>query len=45
MEFDEVPDDCSEKLPLVRAQARAVEDALVPIMTGLVMACAWMENG
>lgn len=45
MEFDEVPGDCGEKLPQVRAQARAVEDALVGIMTGLVKACAWMENG
>lgn len=44
MEFDEVPGDCGEKLPQVRAQARAVEDALVGIMTGLVKACAWMEN-
>lgn len=43
MEFDEIPADCGEKLPLVRAKARAIEDALVPIMTGLVQACGWME--
>ena len=44
MEFDEVPAGCGEKLPLVRAQARPVQDALVPIMTGLVQACGWMET-
>lgn len=43
MEFEEAPVDCGEKLPLVRQPAREIEDALVPIMTGLVKLCGWMS--
>jgi GMP synthase-like glutamine amidotransferase len=43
MEFDDAPAGCAEALPQVRELARPLEDALVPIMTGLVRACGWME--
>jgi hypothetical protein len=42
MEFDDVPAGCADVLPDVRELARPLEDALVPIMTGLVRACDWM---
>jgi GMP synthase-like glutamine amidotransferase len=42
MEFEEAPANCAAGLPLVREKARAVEDALVPIMTGLVSMTGWM---
>jgi len=42
MEFDEAPADPAPILLEARAQARAVEDALVPIMTGLVQCTGLM---
>jgi GMP synthase-like glutamine amidotransferase len=43
MEFDEAPADVATPLAELRAAQRAVEDALVPIMTGLVSATGWMD--
>lgn len=43
MEFDEAPSDVVSGLAAMRALGPAVEDALVPIMTGLVAAAGWME--
>ena len=43
MEFEEVPPGLDVRLPELRTQARAVEDALVPIMTGLVRRMGWMD--
>lgn len=43
MEFDDAPAGCAEALPRLRELARPLEDALVPIMTGLVRACGWMD--
>jgi GMP synthase-like glutamine amidotransferase len=43
MEFEEAPGGIEEGLARLRAAQRALEDALVPIMTGLVRACGWME--
>ena len=43
MEFDEAPVDVAQGLEQVRAVQAAVEDALVPIMTGLVPATGLME--
>ena len=42
MEFEEAPADCAARLPAVAGAASAIEDALVPIMTGLVKAVGWM---
>lgn len=44
MEFDEAPAECAALLPKLRGQAHAIEDALVPIMTGLVQMAGWMEE-
>jgi GMP synthase (glutamine-hydrolysing) len=43
MEFDESPADVEPGLARLRAMQRGIEDALVPIMTGLVRAAGWME--
>lgn len=44
MEFEDAPAGCSELLPgLVRIAPR-IEDALVPIMTGLVALTGWMRT-
>jgi GMP synthase-like glutamine amidotransferase len=43
MEFEEAAPDCASGLELLRSSAGPVEDALVPIMTGLVGAARWME--
>lgn len=43
MEFDDAPADAADKLPRLREAVRSIEDALVPIMTGLVQACGWMD--
>jgi GMP synthase-like glutamine amidotransferase len=42
MEFDEAPADPAEGLDAVTAMAGQIEDALVPIMAGLVSATGWM---
>ena len=44
MEFDESPDDISEALAALRHNQIAIEDALVPIMTGIVQKAGWMEE-
>lgn len=45
LEFEETPPAAQVEpgLARLRAAQRALEDALVPIMTGLVRACGWME--
>jgi GMP synthase-like glutamine amidotransferase len=43
MEFEESPTNLGDGLARLRLAQRAVEDALVPIMTGLVHATGWME--
>lgn len=43
MGFDEVADDAAAGLERLRAAQTAIEDALVPIMTGLVQCTALME--
>jgi len=44
MEFDELPEGFGEALEDFRAAQRAIEDALVHIMTGLVQATGWMRT-
>lgn len=43
MEFEEAPEDLEPGLARLRAAQRELEDALVPIMTGLVRAAGWMD--
>jgi len=43
MEFEDAPDNVAEALGSARAAQVAVEDALVPIMTGLVLATGLMS--
>lgn len=43
MEFEESPEDIEPALDRLRAAQRSLEDALVPIMTGLVRAAGWMD--
>lgn len=43
MEFEEAPPGIETGLAQLRAAQRALEDALVPIMTGLVRATGWMD--
>ena len=42
MEFDEAPPDVAAGLDALGARQRAIEDALVPIMAGIVAAAGWM---
>jgi GMP synthase-like glutamine amidotransferase len=44
MEFEEGPENASSKLAALRAAQPAIEDALVPIMTGLVQLTGWMDE-
>ena len=44
MEFDESPIDPSAPLAALKMQRERIEDALVPIMTGLVHASGWMAH-
>jgi GMP synthase-like glutamine amidotransferase len=44
MEFEESPADAGDALPRLRSVQRAIEDALVPIMTGLVRLTGWMDG-
>ena len=44
MEFEESPADLSTPLAQLRDVQRAIEDALVPIMTGLVACAGWMDE-
>jgi GMP synthase-like glutamine amidotransferase len=43
MEFDEAPDDPGPTLARLRDAQPAIEDALVPIMAGVVKLFRWME--
>lgn len=43
MEFDEAPEGVADRLALIKAAGPAIEDALVPIMTGLVELAGWMR--
>ena len=43
MEFEETPDGVEQGLAALRRAQRALEDALVPLMTGLVRAAGWMD--
>jgi GMP synthase-like glutamine amidotransferase len=43
MEFEESPPAVAERLGQLSAVQRALEDALVPIMAGLVRQCGWMD--
>jgi len=43
MEFAEAPPQPGAELAKLRAASRAMEDALVPIMTGVVQAANWMQ--
>ena len=42
MEFDESPDGIGDELAVLRQNQSAIEDALVPIMTGIVQRAGWM---
>ena len=44
MEFEEVPTDTAEQLEKLRALQTALEDQLVPIMTGLVQCTSLMSS-
>ncbi len=44
MEFEEAPSDAAEKLDQMGAVRRPLEDALVPIMAGLVRETGWMDD-
>ena len=44
MEFDESPSNLDQELARLRAAQRAIEDALVPIMTGVVRLAGWMDD-
>jgi GMP synthase-like glutamine amidotransferase len=44
MEFEESPPDIDGPLGALRATQRTLEDALVPIMTGLVQMTGWMDT-
>jgi GMP synthase-like glutamine amidotransferase len=44
MEFEESPPVVDAGLAALRAAQRAIEDALVPIMTGLVQVSGWMDE-
>jgi len=43
MEFEEAPEAIQAGLAALRACQRALEDALVPLMAGLVRATGWMD--
>jgi hypothetical protein len=45
MEFTEAPADPGPGLAKLRLAQRALEDALVPIMTGIVQLAQWMQPG
>jgi GMP synthase-like glutamine amidotransferase len=43
MEFEEGPDNVEAGLAQLRAAQRSIEDALVPLMTGVVQLMGWMR--
>lgn len=44
MEFEDGPGDTSESLARLQVEKTAIEDALVPIMTGIVQMTGWMGS-
>lgn len=44
MEFEEAPNDIESGLAKLRAVQRNIEDALVPIMTGVVQLTGWIKT-
>lgn len=44
MEFEESPEFVGEPMNALRAGKLAIEDALVPLMTGLIQATGWMRS-
>jgi GMP synthase-like glutamine amidotransferase len=44
MEFEESPANLDSELARLRTVQRALEDALVPIMTGVVQLAGWMDD-
>jgi GMP synthase-like glutamine amidotransferase len=44
MEFEEAPEDAGPGLERLRAAQRSLEDALVPIMTGLLQLTGWSHS-
>lgn len=44
MEFEESPPDAARHLVQMRSLQRNIEDALVPMMTGLVKMAGWMDH-
>jgi GMP synthase-like glutamine amidotransferase len=44
MEFEDPPPEVEAELARLRAAQSAIEDALVPIMTGLVRLAGWMDD-
>jgi hypothetical protein len=44
MEFEESPANAEAELTRLRSAQRALEDALVPIMTGVVWWAGWMDE-
>jgi GMP synthase-like glutamine amidotransferase len=44
MEFEESPTETAGELERLRAVQSALEDVLVPVMTGLVQATGWMDE-
>ena len=43
MEFEEAPQDVGPALDALRATQRNIEDALVPIMVGVIRLTGWMQ--
>jgi len=43
MEFEEAPADPGSTLENLRRTQRDIEDALVPIMTGIVQLTGWID--
>ena len=43
MEFDESPDDPAPQLQRLQVMVPEIENALVPIMTGLIKMTGWMR--
>lgn len=43
MEFEEAPQDVGPALDALRATQRSIEDALVPIMAGVIRLTGWMQ--
>ena len=44
MEFEESAEDIGRNLEYLRRDQKAIEDALVPIMTGIVQKAGWMSD-